>query len=150
VAQILRMKDEFPNNIAIQCFDKAFYDSLSPDLQTRFLKCLDSGRENSDSSMGCYANHPDDYEIFKPFFKPALSRYHKVNLDEKKHVNNWSFAGVAGLPEDGKLDLSKLGLPALSMRVRTGRNLKKFPLPGSMSKDDRLNMERAGVSEAGG
>jgi len=27
--------------------------------------------------------------------------------------------------------------------VRTGRNLRKFPLPGSMTKDDRLNMEKA-------
>jgi creatine kinase len=50
---------------------------------------------------------------------------------------------VEGLPEDGVLDLSKLGLPALSMRVRTGRNLKKFPLPGSMSKEQRLAMELA-------
>lgn len=28
------------------------------------------------------------------------------------------------------------------MRVRTGRNLKKFPLPGAMTKDDRINMEK--------
>jgi len=27
------------------------------------------------------------------------------------------------------------------MRVRTGRNLKKYPLPGAMSEDDRRNME---------
>lgn len=28
------------------------------------------------------------------------------------------------------------------MRVRTGRNLNKYPLPGSMSKSDRINMEK--------
>lgn len=28
------------------------------------------------------------------------------------------------------------------MRVRTGRNLNKYPLPGSMSKSDRINLER--------
>lgn len=28
------------------------------------------------------------------------------------------------------------------MRVRTGRNLKKYPLPASMTKDDRVNMEK--------
>jgi len=27
------------------------------------------------------------------------------------------------------------------MRVRTGRNLKKYPLPGAMSEEDRKNME---------
>lgn len=28
------------------------------------------------------------------------------------------------------------------MRVRTGRNLNKYPLPGSMTKSDRVNLER--------
>jgi creatine kinase len=28
------------------------------------------------------------------------------------------------------------------MRVRTGRNLNKYPLPGAMTKDDRINMEK--------
>ena len=144
VAQILEMQPKFPDNIAIQCFDKAYYDTLGSDeLKARFLKCLDSGRDNSDSGMGCYANQPSDYETFNPFFKAALEKYHKVDLSVKKHSNNWSLEGVAGLPADGILDLSKLGLPALSMRVRTGRNLKKFPLPGAMTKDDRLAMELA-------
>jgi len=43
-------------------------------------------------------------------------------------------AGVEGLPENGKLDFAELGLPAVSMRVRTGRNLNKYPLPGAMSQ----------------
>eukprot|EP00798_Chlamydomonas_sp_ICE-L_P002682 gene2682-12915_t len=143
VAQIMALKAEWPDNIAVQCFDKAYYDSLSDDLKPRFLKCLDSGCENPDSGMGCYANSPDDYETFKGFFKPALERYHKVDLSSKVHINNWDFAGVEGLPEDGNLDLSKLGLPELSMRVRTGRNLSKYPLPASMTKQDRVDMEVA-------
>jgi protein-arginine kinase len=48
---------------------------------------------------------------------------------------------VEGLPEDGILDFAKLGLPAVSMRVRTGRNLNKYPLPGAMTLEDRQNME---------
>jgi hypothetical protein len=130
----MALKPQAPNNIAVQMFDPDYYKSLSPDQQTLFLKCLDSGRENSDSSMGCYANYPTDYETFKPFFKKALGAYHKVNLDEKKHVSNWDFKGVAGLPESGVLDLSQLGIPPLSMRVRTARNLNKFPMPASMTK----------------
>jgi hypothetical protein len=141
VKQIMDLKAKVPNNIAIQTFDLDYYKSLSPDLQTRFLKCLDSGRENPDSTMGCYANNPDDYETFKPFFKKALEVYHKVDLSKQKHANDWNFAGVAGLPSSGVLDLSKLGLPPLSMRVRTGRNLNRFPLPASMTKQDRINLE---------
>lgn len=83
--------------------------------------------------MGCYATNPVDYDEFNAFFKPVLEKYHKVDLNVKKHKNDWSLKGVKGLPEDGILDLTKLGLPALSMRVRTGRNLNKYPLPASMS-----------------
>lgn len=63
-------------------------------------------------------------------------------MSVKKHKNDWNLNGIEGLPADGNLDLSNLGLPALSMRVRTGRNLKKYPLPGSMNKADRVNMEK--------
>jgi hypothetical protein len=85
--------------------------------------------------------NPKDYDEFSPFFKKALAQYHKVDLSVKKHVNSWSLEGVAGLPESGVLDFAELGLPALSMRVRTGRNLLKYPLPGAMTKEDRINME---------
>ena len=45
VAALIAMKPKQPNNIAVQMFDPEYYKSLSPELQTRFLKCLDSGRE---------------------------------------------------------------------------------------------------------
>ena len=64
-----------------------------------------------------------------------------MDLSKQKHVNDWNFAGVSGLPASGVLDLSKLGLPPLSMRVRTGRNLNRFPLPASMTKEDRVALE---------
>lgn len=38
--------------------------------------------------------------------------------------------------------MTALGLEKVSMRVRTGRNLQKFPLPGSMTKDERIKMEQ--------
>ena len=104
------------------------------------LKCVNSGVQNPDSGMGCYACQPSDYDNFKPFFSKALAKYHGV-AEDAKHINDWSLEGVEGLPEGGILDLEKLGLPALSMRVRVGRNLKAFPLPGAMTKEDRCNME---------
>jgi len=51
--------------------------------------------------MGCYALNPSDYDDFKPFFSRALELYHKVDLSTTKHENNWSLAGVEGLPESG-------------------------------------------------
>jgi len=83
---------------------------------------------------------PSDYDRFKPFFSQVLADYHNVAADAK-HVNNWDMTNVDGLPEDGKLDLEALGLPALSMRVRVGRNLAEYPLPGAMTKEDRVSLE---------
>lgn len=90
--------------------------------------------------MGCYAMNPSDYDKFEPFFGAVISEYHKVPRSQK-HVTDWSLDGVAGLPADGKLDVTKLGLPPVSMRVRVGRNLSEFPLPGAMTKADRIAME---------
>ena len=132
-----------PQNIAATVFDVAYFNSFDEQLKRRFLRCINSGIENPDSTVGCYACQPDDYDIFKPFFGKVLERYHEVDLSTTKHVNNWNLDSVKGLPGDGVLDLTKLGLPALSIRVRTGRNLKRFPLPGSMTKQDRIDMEKA-------
>ena len=61
----------------------------------------------------------------------------------KVHATNWSLEGAAGLPDDGQLDISKLGLKdELSMRVRVGRNLTTFPLPGAMTKAHRITFEQ--------
>merc|ERR1712158_338813 len=108
------------------CFDEAYYNSLNDDQKKRLLQCCNSGVQNADSAMGCYAMNPNDYDEFEKFFKPVLEKYHKVDL-----------------AADGKLDVSAFGLAPLSMRIRTARNLKKFPLPGAMNKDDRCAMENA-------
>merc|ERR1712066_1128930 len=119
--KIAAIKTSNPGNIAMACFDEAMYNGLSDADKARLLKICKSGIENPGSEMGCYAMNPTDYDDFYPFFKAALGKYHKVNLDEKKHVNNWPLEGVEGLPADGALDVSKFG----------------------MSQEDRCNMELA-------
>jgi len=134
------LKADHPENIALQSFDPNYFASLPDEQKTRLAKCLNSGIENPDSEMGCYACQPADYDDFTPFFSKVLARYHSVNEDAK-HVNSWNLANIEGLPDDGNLDVSKMGLPALSIRVRAGRNLKDFPLPGSMTREDRIQLE---------
>lgn len=92
--------------------------------------------------MGVFCLSPTDYDEFRPFYKRACEIYHNVNLDKVKHRNDWDLSKVEGLPPGGVLDITKLGLPALSIRVRTGRNLRKYNLPGAMTRDDRINLER--------
>lgn len=144
VKKIMAIKESNPGNIAIASFDEAEFAGMSEADQARLVKIMASGIGNPGSEMGCYAMNPTDYDDFHTFFKKALGRYHKVNLDEKKHSNDWELKGKAGLPADGVLDVSKFGITEpLSMRIRTARNLKKFPLAGAMSEDDRKNMELA-------
>merc|ERR1712167_529758 len=141
VKKIMAIKESNPGNIAIASFDEAAFNGMSEADQGRLLKVMASGIGNPGSEMGCYAMGPTDYD---DFFKKALGRYHKVNLDEKKHSNDWELKGKEGLPADGVLDVAAFGIKEpLSMRIRTARNLKKFPLAGAMSEEDRKNMELA-------
>jgi creatine kinase len=139
--RIAEIKISNPTNIAIKNFDVEYFYSLSDSDKAAFIQVIRTGIDNPDSGMGCYAMQPEDYNRFKPFFKKVLAEYHGVSEDAV-HVNNWSLEGVEGLPKDGNLDLGKLGLPPLSMRVRTGRNLADFPLPGAMNQDDRVKLEK--------
>lgn len=140
LARIAALKSDNPQNIAIQSFDAAYFDTLDEAGQARLMTCLNSGIENPDSEMGCYACQPGDYDDFRAFFAQVLARYHNV-AEDARHVNDWSLAGADGLPGDGALDLAAFGLSALSMRVRVGRNLADFPLPGAMTREDRIALE---------
>jgi protein-arginine kinase len=135
-------KASHPDNLACKNFDKEYFLSLPPELQVRLAKIIQSGVDNPDSGMGCYAMNPEDYDLFGPFFAKVIAQYHKIEGDVQ-HVTNWDLESVKDkLPPGGKLDLTKLGLGTTSMRVRVGRNLAKYPLPGAMTKEDRLNMEK--------
>lgn len=138
--KLYKAKDSNPNNLSLKHFCLDYFESLSPQLKERFLKTIKSGIENPDSSVGVYAMYPDDYEVFKPFMDKVIREYHKISGDVH-HVTNWDLSTVKGLPAGQKLDLTALGLGETSMRVRVGRNLANFPLPGAMSKCDRVRLE---------
>ena len=65
--------------------------------------------------------------------------YHKASADAT-HVTDWDASAVG---DKGVLDVTKLGLSELSMRVRVGRNLTQFNLPGAMDKSERIEFEKA-------
>jgi len=116
-------------------------------LKKRLLRCIKTGVENPTSGLGCYAMAPSDYDDLGFFFDAVCNDYHNNPGGKKTHVTNWSLDGVTGLPADGVLDLQNLGLKEeLSMRVRVGRNLTSFPLPGAMSLTDRVKFEETMLS----
>ena len=105
--------------------------TLTPEKMAELALCMKSGLDNLDSGIGCYAVSPQNYDEFAMFFDKVCEDYHKGG--GKVHTTNWSLDGVEGLPDDKQLDLQKFGLTEpLSMRVRVGRNLTSFPLPGLM------------------
>ena len=137
------IRKSHPHNLCAQNFTAEYYNSLNDKQQRAFLKITKSGLENPDSTMGCYAMNPADYDEFKPFFSKVLAGYHGV-AEDAKHVNDWSIESLPAdaVPEEGKFNLMALGLPPLSMRVRVGRNLVDFPLPGAMFQHQRVAMEK--------
>ena len=124
---------------AIQKFEFEYFATLDPAQQTRLFKCLKTGWENPDSGLGCYAMAPSDYDEFAPFFDAVCQEYLKASADAT-HVTDWDASAVG---DKGVLDVTKLGLSELSMRVRVGRNLTQFNLPGAMDKSERIEFEKA-------
>uniref|UniRef100_A0A7S1J055 Arginine kinase n=1 Tax=Eutreptiella gymnastica TaxID=73025 RepID=A0A7S1J055_9EUGL len=132
------MKTSHPGNRCTKYLSKEYYDSLAADDQATFRRCVMTGIENVDSGLGCYAMKPADYETFAPFFDQIIQDYHNGTADSK-HETDWDISGVG---EGGVLDVTQLGLSELSMRVRVGRNLTAFNLPGLMDRAERIKFEK--------
>ena len=82
---------------------------------------------------------PADYTKFGGFFNKVIRDYHGDESGEAKHVTDWDASGVG---EGGILDVRKIGFDQeLSMRVRVGRNLAAFNLPGKMDQAERIKFE---------
>ena len=77
---------------------------------------------------------PEDYSKFGGFFDKVIRDYHGDETGEKKHITDWT-------TEEESYDVKDLGQEELSMRVRVGRNLVGFNLPGNMSKEERIDFE---------
>ena len=87
VASIEQKARDNPGNIALRAFDLSYYTSLSDGDQTDFEQCIRSAVENPDSSMGCYACQPSDFERFKPEESgphTAVLQNHHVHLKQSK------------------------------------------------------------------
>ena len=138
LAKIREVKAANPGNIAMRLFDEDYFASLSYDQQKRLMQCVRTGFENPQSDTGAYAMAPDDYDTFNAFFDPLIRACHNAPKDAV-HVTDWDASAVG---DNGVLDVTKLGLSELSMRVRVGRNLAAFNLPGNMDRAERIRFEK--------
>ena len=137
-AAIPAIKQNHPENLMAQHFNQAFAESLAPALQERLAKIIASGVMSPDSQMGAYAMHADDYEEFSELLDPMIRTFHEIPTETKiAQHHDWD---IASHPSD--LSAIDERLKEVSMRVRVGRNLSAFPLPGAMAKDQRIAVEK--------
>jgi len=135
---------KFPDNrcckYLIPYLDSEEGKALSNEDLLTFYQCVRTGIDNEDSGLGCYAMTPDDYTKFGGFFNAVIRDYHGDATGAAVHETDWDASGVG---EGGVLDVRKLGFDQeLSMRVRVGRNLKAFNLPGKMDQAERIKFEQ--------
>lgn len=138
IEKIRKTRGTNPGNRACKYFDEDYFSRLGLPLQQRLIEIVRTGFENPDSGLGCYAMQPDDYDTFGEFFEQVIQDYHGAGADAV-HETDWDISDIG---DNGVLDVKKLGLPELSMRVRVGRNLEGFSLPGSMDRAERVKFEK--------
>ena len=119
----------FPENRCVKHLvalkDSGALDALSAEDLVGLFACAKTGLENQDSGLGCYAMSPGDYDKYAMFFDAVCNDYHNNPAGDKVHTTNWSLDGVEGLPEDGQLDISKLGLKEVGAWGHCGRGNRK-------------------------
>ncbi len=136
--QIKTIKKSNPDNLMARYFSEEYFLSLDENKQERFIKIINSGIENPDSQMGAYAMAANDYADFAEFFDLLIRNYHQIPNEKKiEQSHDWEFSNsVCNLSEIDER------LIDVSMRVRVARNIKDFPLPGAMNKQQRLDFEK--------
>eukprot|EP00768_Dysnectes_brevis_P004314 gnl/Dysnectes_brevis/3096_a3850_1288.p1 GENE.gnl/Dysnectes_brevis/3096_a3850_1288~~gnl/Dysnectes_brevis/3096_a3850_1288.p1 ORF type:complete len:396 (-),score=60.90 gnl/Dysnectes_brevis/3096_a3850_1288:57-1244(-) len=137
VTYIAELAEAYPKNLALNTFDKTYYDSLSKEHQQQLIDIIHSGIDIPESSVGCYARGSDDYITYAPFFDQILSSYHRLSIDSMLHTHNWT------LDPSLSFDLASapISLPPVSMRVRIARNVEGFPFTAALDRAGRLGLE---------
>lgn len=138
LASLEEVRKTQPQNLCAKYLTTELFNSYTPEQQQILEQCARTGVENPTSALGCYAMTPSDYDTLNGFFDPVIRDYHGASANAV-HVTDWDASDVG---ENGVLDMTKLGLEELSMRVRVGRNLTTYNLPGAMEKDERIAFEK--------
>ena len=136
-AKVAEIAVAHPGNLCTKFLTREIFDAYGDDEKAVLYRCVNTSIENPGSSVGCYAMQPNDYSTFGKFFDPLIRQYHGATAGAI-HVTDWDVSAVG---EGGVLNVAELGLGELSMRVRVGRNLKQYNLPGMMDKAERIAFE---------
>ncbi len=137
ISAIRAIRKNHPENLMARYFDEDYFLALEEPLRQRLTKIIASGIENPDSQMGAYVMNRDDYDQFAALLDPIIRDFHGLGVDSDiDHRQDWDTSALS-------CDLGAVDerLKDISMRVRVARNVSTFPLPGAMSKEQRLAFE---------
>jgi hypothetical protein len=137
IERIKTIRETNPENLMARHFQEAYFRNLDDSLRQRLTRIIASGIENPDSQMGAYAMSPEDYDLFAPMLDPMIRDFHGIPGETtiaQKH--DWDTSGTSC--DLGAIDSR---FKDVSMRVRVARNVSTFPLPGAMSKEQRIALE---------
>lgn len=126
------------HSIARECFDKCTADELKTmkGKKSEFGWTLDKATicaQKLKQHVGIYAGDAESFETFSGVFDKVVNSYH--NMDVSKNEASEEKYEKVTLP---KLKDAKA---IVSTRIRTARNLKKFPFTVNMTKKQRLGLE---------
>ena len=98
--------------------------------------CIKSGVEQLDSSTGVYAPDEESYQVFSKIFNPIIEAYHAPYKITDGHVSDMNPEKVDAP------DLDPQGKYIRSTRIRVARNLKGYGLTPSLTRQERLEVEK--------
>lgn len=137
---IKQIRHQHPGNLMARHFDEHLYRQFDAAKRQRFDQMIASGIENRDSQMGIYAMQPGDYDDFAEMIDPMIRDFHAIK-GEIRQQHDWDT--TAKICDLGAIDPR---LKDVSMRVRVARNVANFPLPGAMSRNERVEFENQAVA----
>jgi hypothetical protein len=137
--KIVAIRKANPQNRMARHFDAAYFEALDPEGQARMARIVATGVANTASSMGAYAMDPSDYEDFAPFFDAVIRDFHGIE-GEISQPHDWDVSAFSC--DLGAIDEK---LKEVSMRVRVARNASTYPLPGAMTREERVAFENEAV-----
>merc|ERR1719390_429041 len=125
-----------------ECLTKAMYDNLKGKTTPggcTLAQCMKTGVDNPGhphiKTVGLVACDEESYDVFKDLFDPVISARHNGYAADAKQPTNLDTSQLSDT------DIDPEGKYVLTTRVRTGRSVKGFKLPPTISFEDRRKLE---------
>merc|ERR1712227_1143618 len=139
----LNMSGEFPtikstHSLVAKHVTKERWDKVK-DIETKtcgftIAKACACAIEFDNQHCGIYAGDWDSYKDFSEIFDAIIQEYHGISPDAK-HTSDMDADEIKGNIEPG--------VPVHSTRIRVGRNVDGFGLSPGITKQQRIDLEKA-------